>query len=356
MEALRLAGGGERVGDLLHLADPAPALLRRRLPRRAAAASASSGAASRHSSSIAVRARDVADREQHRRRALRPRGVRHLHRRRARDDARRERRAGEERGDGGGVGAREVERRAGLGRRAADDAAVDEPRLQRRDLRARAAARSRSRRRRSPSKPAHARATSTAACGGQIERITSASPASAVDACRRRGSRGARARRVAPAFGRPDHLAVDARADRRPHLARMQQPDDHRTSASTNTKNATRDDAVHREERRVEPAQVARPDERVLVEEQAADRDDAEPVEDADVQPEPGGDEQRERRQVQRARAGERAALAEARRPRVQALRRGRRRRRRARRRGRSRRPTRRRRRRAPTPATAARP
>ena len=95
----------------------------------------------------------------------------------------------------------------------------------------------------------------------------------------------------------------------------MEQPDDHKTSASTNTKKATRDDAVHREERRVEPAEVARPDERVLVEEQAADRGDAEPVEDADVQPDARSDEQCERRQVQRAGARERASLAEARRP-----------------------------------------
>ena len=48
------------------------------------------------------------------------------------------------------------------------------------------------------------------------------------------------------------------------------------------------DDAVHREERRVEPAHVARRDERVLVDEQAGDRDDAEPVEDADVEAEAG--------------------------------------------------------------------
>ncbi len=39
------------------------------------------------------------------------------------------------------------------------------------------------------------------------------------------------------------------------------------------------------------------------------------------MQPDAGGDEQGERREVQRTRAGERAALAEPRRPRVQALR-----------------------------------
>ena len=38
------------------------------------------------------------------------------------------------------------------------------------------------------------------------------------------------------------------------------------------------------------------------------------------MQPEPGGDEQHERRQMQHAGAGERAALAEPRRPGVQAL------------------------------------
>jgi hypothetical protein len=59
----------------------------------------------------------------------------------------------------------------------------------------------------------------------------------------------------------------------------------------------------------------------VLVEEQAADRDDAEPVEDADVQPEARGNEQRERREVQGARARERAALSEPRRPRMEPLR-----------------------------------
>ena len=44
---------------------------------------------------------------------------------------------------------------------------------------------------------------------------------------------------VAPSLGRPDHLTVHGGADNRTHLTRMEQPDDHRTSASTKTKNAT---------------------------------------------------------------------------------------------------------------------
>ena len=74
----------------------------------------------------------------------------------------------------------------------------------------------------------------------------------------------------------------------------------------------------------------------MLVQEQRRDRHHAEPVEDADVEPEPSGGEQRDRRDVEHARAAEHAAHAEARRPRVQALRAGRPRRRRASRRGRS--------------------
>ena len=122
------------------------------------------------------------------------------------------------------------------------------------------------------------------------------------------------------------------------------------------TEEGDADHAVHREERRVEAAQVARADERVLVGEQRGDDRDAEPVEDADVE-----SEHRRRRgsqtveQVQHPRAAEDAALAPARRPRVQALRRGRSRRRRASRRGRTRRPSTRRRRRAPRPARAGR-
>ena len=38
---------------------------------------------------------------------------------------------------------------------------------------------------------------------------------------------GPRARLGAPSRRRPDHLPADTRAHRRPHLARMEQPDDH---------------------------------------------------------------------------------------------------------------------------------
>ena len=183
-------------------------------------------------------------------------------------------RAGEERGHRVGVGTGEVERRPGLRRRAADDATVDERAAAARQPRAHAAARSRSRRRRCRSKPAHA---------GDVDRGVRRADGEDRRRPRRRGpptvpaSRnvaGARARRVTAPRGRPDHVARSHRstADRRAHLAGMEQADDHKTSASTKTKNATRDDAVHREERRVEPAQVARPDERVLVDEQARRR------------------------------------------------------------------------------------
>src|SRR5581483_11438917 len=59
---------------------------------------------------------------------------------------------------------------------------------------------------------------------------------------------------------------------------------------------------------------------RVLVQEQAAHGDDAEPVRQADMEADAGRDEKAERRQVERARAEERSSLTEARGPRVQAL------------------------------------
>ena len=65
---------------------------------------------------------------------------------------------------------------------------------------------------------------------------------------------------------------------------------------STKAKNATRDDAVHREERGIEPAQVARADERVLVEEQAADDRGRRASRGRRGQAEPGRDEQDDRR------------------------------------------------------------
>ncbi len=65
------------------------------------------------------------------------------------------------------------------------------------------------------------------------------------------------------------------------------------------------DHAVHREERRVETVEVSRPDERVLVGEHRCDDDHAEPVPDADREAEAGDEEQRDRRDVQRARGRE---------------------------------------------------
>src|SRR5439155_19706227 len=81
-----------------------------------------------------------------------------------------------------------------------------------------------------------------------------------------------------------------------------------------------RDDAVHREERRVETAQVAGRDQQVLVEEQPRDDEDADPVEDADVEPEARDGEEHERQQMQDAGTEERTALAEARGPGVEPL------------------------------------
>ena len=83
----------------------------------------------------------------------------------------------------------------------------------------------------------------------------------------------------------------------------------------------TTDDAVHGEEGRVEPALVARRDERVLVGEQPGDRRDTEPVEEARVEREAGGREERDRGDVARAREnGKGRGDAEARRHRVQTL------------------------------------
>src|SRR5581483_5069765 len=80
------------------------------------------------------------------------------------------------------------------------------------------------------------------------------------------------------------------------------------------------DRPVHGEERRVQPPEVARADEVVLVGEERRDRDHAEPVEDADREPEPGEEEEGDRRHVQHPGAGEDRVLAEAHRPRVQPL------------------------------------
>ncbi len=105
---------------------------------------------------------------------------------------------------------REIQRRPGLVRRAADDASVHEPRVQRGDLGCACAARSRSRRRRRRRILDAARATSSAACGGQIERINSASPGERVDragvAERRRRAHGS------PRSGPPTPRARRARS------------------------------------------------------------------------------------------------------------------------------------------------
>ena len=54
----------------------------------------------------------------------------------------------------------------------------------------------------------------------------------------KRGCARARVSSLRPS-GAHDDLCVDPRTDRRAHLARVQQPDDHKTSASTKAKKAT---------------------------------------------------------------------------------------------------------------------
>ena len=92
-------------------------------------------------------------------------------------------------------------------------------------------------------------------------------------------------------------------------------------SASTNTKNDDADDAVHREERGVEAAQVARRDERVLDGEQDGD-DAATPSQyhTPSDRPTPTSASNTTVRRVQQARAPEDAADAEARRHRMEPL------------------------------------
>src|SRR4051794_2065246 len=80
------------------------------------------------------------------------------------------------------------------------------------------------------------------------------------------------------------------------------------------------DDAVHREERRVEPPQVAGPHEGVLVRQEERDGGDAEPVEDADRQPEPDREQAGDGRGMRETSAEERPAHAEPRDDRMQAL------------------------------------
>ena len=94
------------------------------------------------------------------------------------------------------------------------------------------------------------------------------------------------------------------------------------TSAATNGEEHDADDAVQREERRVEPPQVVRPDDRVLVDEESRGRGDAGPVEERDVEPDPGRREQRDGASMENTCSrGTRLARSEAHGPRVEALR-----------------------------------
>ena len=67
-----------------------------------------------------------------------------------------------------------------------------------------------------------------------------------------------------------------------------------------------------REERGIEPAQVAGPHEQVFVREQQCDRDDAEPISPAEVQAETDSGKQGDGQRVQNACAPKRAVDAEA--------------------------------------------
>src|SRR5581483_11657018 len=100
-------------------------------------------------------------------------------------------------------------------------------------------------------------------------------------------------------------------AGRRP-LQRVEEDEDEERDA---------DHAVRREERGVQPREVARADQRVLVGEERGDDDQAEPVPDADGQPEAGDEEKGDGRHVERGRGSEHAALAEAHSPRMETLR-----------------------------------
>ena len=118
----------------------------------------------------------------------------------------------------------------------------------------------------------------------------------------------------------PQHALLARSASRAPR-ARITAS----TSARTNSEEHDADHAVDREERGVEPAQVAGSDERVLVGEQRRDDGDAEPVETPDVEPEARRRRAARRSPTWQSRAPrEDAAHAEARRPRVQPLARGR--------------------------------
>src|SRR6188472_738895 len=123
-----------------------------------------------------------------------------------------------------------------------------------------------------------------------------------------------RARRPRPTGAggvRPDrHAHCDARTAPRGALEQRVERDE----------DAERDgqNAVDREERGVEPVQVAGPHDQVLVEEEHSHDGDAEPVPGPDVESGAGGGEQRDRAGVHRAGAAERPVHAESRGPRVE--------------------------------------
>ncbi len=156
----------------------------------------------------------------------------------------------------------------------ADDPAVDEPRVQRGRPRWHEPARSRSRRRRGRrTRGRRARRRARRAAGRPREsrsprrRASSTEPASRKRAARSRGG-------LAASLGRPDDVvpAVDQRvAERRRPSRRDAAARRSQDVRQDEGEERHRDDAVHREEGRVEPAQVVGPDERVLVEEQPCD-------------------------------------------------------------------------------------
>ena len=280
MEARRAAPAAANVSAISSISPiQRQPFARRRRARRAASRSASSGADSRHSACKLVLARRIARATS--RIASSSAAVPFDHAAYAIFSAR-------------GVGDdTRVDDRAGEQRRRPPRASS--PERYSRSCRPSAAARRRCRRRRTAACSA---ATSRARVGRDrvrvdVEPVEAGDRARDLDAPRAAGrprgprspraasagdraaSRNAAARdrgRVAAALGGPQHLVPVARRSasptRRAHLARVQQPDDHSDVGEHEGEERDRDHAVHREERRVEPAQVARPDERVLVGEQ----------------------------------------------------------------------------------------
>ena len=330
------------VGDLLHLPDPAPAFrrggafrarqARRELGRRAAATPPrrrSAGrrrgwrAASRRCPSTTPRTPSSAADA-----FATTRGSRSEPANNAATDA--------------APGAREIQRRPGLARearrrcrrrRSAD--AAPRPR-------ARAAARSRSRRRRRRRDPEPTRDVERGVRRADREdQLGLAGERRSPSRCRETRPRG----HGSPRFGPPRPTAPRGRSPAAP--ARPPSPSRPDGAARRRSQHVDehegeereRDHAVHREERRVEPAQVARPDERVLVDEQAARRTPRRASSGSRREPEPGGDEEaRSSPGGGRARPRTRRARRSAS-PRSAAPARGRPRRRTASRRGRSPRP-----------------